>query len=71
MEEWNEWRRAYQRAKRYRSIFGRAVTDTEAAFENLAGNLQPERKKVLGEIILEYTGKKPDWYLDEKKKDAK
>ena len=71
MEEWNEWRRAYQRAKRYRSIFGRAVTDTEAAFENLAGNLQPERKKVLGEIILEYTGTKPDWYLDEKKKDAK
>ena len=71
MEEWNEWRRAYQRAKRYRTIFGRAVWDTERAFGNLAESLQPEWKKALGEIILEYTGTKPDWYLDEKKKDAK
>ena len=71
MEEWGQWRRAYQRANRYRSIWGRAATDTESAFEILARGLQPPQKKVLAEIILEHTGKYPDWYLEEKKKAAK
>ena len=68
MEDWGEWRKAYMRARWFRSTWGRAFTDTECAMENLARQLQPSQKKVLGEIILEYTGKKPDWYLDEKKK---
>ena len=67
MEDWGQWRKAYLRARRIRSACGRAVWDTERAFERLAGHLQPSQKKVLGEIILEYTGNKPDWYPEEKK----
>ena len=71
MEDWQLWRKAYQRAKRFRTTWGRAVWDTERAFEHLAEQLQPSQRKILGEIILEHTGKRPDWYLDEKKKSDK
>ena len=71
MEDWGQWRKAYLRAKRYRSIWGRAATDTKVAIEVLARELQPPQKKVLAEIILEHTGKFPDWYRDEKETPAK
>ena len=71
MEDWQQWRKAYQYAKRFRTIWGRAVWDTERAIESLAEQLQPSQRKRLGEIMLEYTGKKPAWYLEEKTKSAK
>ena len=71
MEDWGRWRKAYLRDSWYRGIWGRAATDTEVAFEMRARSLPPPQKKVLAEIILEYTGKKPDWYLDEEKKSDK
>ena len=51
MEDWQRWRKAYQRARWFRSTWGRAVTDTESAFETLARRLQPPQKKVLAEMM--------------------
>ena len=67
LEDWQRWRKAYQCAKRFRTIWGRAVWETERAIENLVGQLQHAQRKMLGEILFEYTGKYPDWYLKEKK----
>ncbi len=71
MEDWGQWRKAYLRARWFRSACGRAIWDTDRAIWSLAQQLQPPQKKVLAEIILEHTGKFPDWYLEDKKKAAK
>ena len=65
-ENFGKWRKAYMRARWYRSTLGRAITDTERTIEYLAKRLSPSQKKVLAEIIREHTGKTPDWYLEDK-----
>ena len=61
-EDWEKWRKAYNQDRRYRTAWSWAAIDTERAIEKLAKGLQRSQRKTLGEIIIEKTGKCPDWF---------
>ena len=62
LDEWQRWRKAYQRDRRYRGIWSRASMEMEHTIEQMAKSMPPERRKMFMEIIIAKTKIVPEWY---------
>lgn len=71
LDEWQRWRKSYQRARRYRNIWSKAIMEIEFTIEQAAKCMSPERRKMFMEVIIAKTKIVPEWYRDEKETPAK